>query len=81
MSEQDVQAAVGALPVFPWPDRDSLGQLEDAVLDRLDPPLNLAGRPSTGVRQALSRQRAALVGRHAPERHGPDTAAPAQLTW
>jgi hypothetical protein len=30
---------------IPVPDADQLGQTEAAVLDRLDPPLNLQGRP------------------------------------
>ena len=36
-------------------DRDTLGGLERAVLDRLDPPLNLEDRlPATSVRQRVT---------------------------
>jgi hypothetical protein len=41
----------------PVPDADTLGRVEAAVLDELDPPLNLAGRPASDVRQSLSRLR------------------------
>lgn len=42
---------------LPMPDADSLGQIEVAVLDALDPPLNLHGRPSTAIRARLARLR------------------------
>lgn len=48
-----------AIHAFPEP--DALGHLEHCVLERLDPPLNLEGRPSTPVRAALSRRRAELA--------------------
>ena len=35
-------------------DRDTLGKIEDAVLELLDPPLNLDGRPATESRALLS---------------------------
>ncbi|MFP5219779.1 MAG: DUF6884 domain-containing protein [Actinomycetes bacterium] len=38
-------------------DGDELGRLEQTVLDRLDPPLNLQGRPPTPLRAALSELR------------------------
>lgn len=40
--------------VVPVPDADSLGKVEGAVLDELDPPLNLAGRRPSEVRRRLS---------------------------
>jgi hypothetical protein len=39
------------------PDASSLGQNESAVLDALDPPLNLQCRPRTSIRDALTRAR------------------------
>lgn len=38
-------------------DHEALSEMEAAVLERLDPPLNLRGRPDTPVRQELSRRR------------------------
>jgi hypothetical protein len=40
--------------VLPVLDADTLGKLENAVLDELDPPLNLAGRGPTELRRRLS---------------------------
>lgn len=48
------------LNVHPTPDRDGLGDLEHAVLTRLDPPLNLDGMSSTSVRASLSQLRAKI---------------------
>jgi hypothetical protein len=48
------------LVVVPLPDRGHVGHLENAVLARLDPPLNLMGRPRTALRAALSERRRAL---------------------
>lgn len=53
---------VAAVPV---PDADRLGELETAVLDALDPPLNLHGRPPTPIRTQLTGLRRS---------HGDDTA-------
>ena len=39
------------------PDADGLGDQESAVLDALDPPLNLQGRPRTAAREALTHAR------------------------
>ncbi len=39
--------------IVPYDDRDSLEHVEDYVLDTLDPPLNLRGRPTTGPRNRL----------------------------
>jgi hypothetical protein len=39
------------------PDPDGLGDQESAVLDALDPPLNLQGRPRTAAREALTHAR------------------------
>jgi hypothetical protein len=39
------------------PEADRLGEIESAVLDILDPPLNLRGRPATAVRTRLTRLR------------------------
>jgi hypothetical protein len=36
------------------PDADRLGEIESAVLDILDPPLNLHGRPATAIRGRLT---------------------------
>lgn len=41
---------VNAVPV---PDADHLGETEPTVLDTLDPPLNLRGRPPTAIRARL----------------------------
>jgi len=43
--------------IVPYADSDSLADVEDKVLDMLDPPLNLAGRPTTAFRDLLSRLR------------------------
>ena len=40
--------------IVPHGDRDSLEHAEDCVLDTLDPPLNLKGRPPTEARTLLS---------------------------
>lgn len=40
--------------IVPYHDRDSLGRIESEVLDLLDPPLNLEGRPPTDSRTLLS---------------------------
>ncbi len=42
-------------------DRDSLGDLEKRLLDLLDPPLNLEGRPPTALRRRLTQLRAGLA--------------------
>ncbi len=39
---------------IPYEDADSLGRVEDEVLDALDPPLNIKGRPKTALRMRLS---------------------------
>jgi hypothetical protein len=39
------------------PDAGDLGHQESAVLDALDPPLNLQGRPRTPIREELTRAR------------------------
>jgi hypothetical protein len=49
--------------VHRFPDRDALADLEDHVLAKLDPPLNLDGMPPTPIRQSLSGQRRALFAR------------------
>ncbi len=46
--------------VFPFAGREALRDLEDQVLDRLDPPLNLEGRPATALRAGLGLARARL---------------------
>jgi hypothetical protein len=40
--------------IVPYDDRDSLRQVEDRVLESLDPPLNLEGRPTTSSRRLLT---------------------------
>ena len=47
--------------VLPFPDRDQLADLEDRVLNELDPPLNLDGMTPTPIRVELSRRRASLA--------------------
>jgi len=42
------------LVIAPHPDRELLGEVEHAVLQRIDPPLNLMGMPPTFIRAALS---------------------------
>ncbi|WP_220186835.1 DUF6884 domain-containing protein [Pseudonocardia pini] len=41
----------------PYPDPDDLGRLEEQVLDTLDPPLNLRGRPTSPIRARLTELR------------------------
>lgn len=55
--------------VHPFAERDALKHLEDEVLDSLDPPLNLDGRPSTPVRARLTEIRKTLSV-------GPEASAP-----
>jgi hypothetical protein len=43
--------------VHPFVERDALGDLEHLVLNTLDPPLNLDGRPPTPLRTTLTRLR------------------------
>jgi hypothetical protein len=50
-----------AAAVHPFPDRDVLLDLEKRVLEQLDPPLNLEGRPATTIRLRLSELRRLLV--------------------
>ncbi len=57
--------------VHPFVERDALKHLEDEVLDALDPPLNLDGRPPSPVRARLSELRKVLT---VPP--GPSPAAP-----
>lgn len=47
--------------IDPWEDRDSLERIEQAVLDVLDPPFNLRGRPVTDFRQHLTKLRRAIT--------------------
>ena len=47
--------------IVPLEDRDSLEDVEQAVLDRLDPPLNLRGRPPIGQRRRLAKLRRAMT--------------------
>jgi hypothetical protein len=53
------------LPV-PVSDGDALGALEAEVLDALDPPLNLRGRPVTTLRALLSTLRTARETKETP---------------
>lgn len=62
-SEQRLSAWMREHPevaVHAFPERDPLAHLEDCVLARLDPPLNLDGMPETPLLQRLSRLRKAL---------------------
>jgi hypothetical protein len=45
----------------PYPDRRTLGAVEDAVLGELDPPLNLGGMRRTPPRARIRALRSALV--------------------
>jgi hypothetical protein len=47
--------------VHPFAERDALADLEQRVLNELDPPLNLDGRPASEIRGALTRLRAGPV--------------------
>ena len=47
--------------IVPFPDRDRLADIEEAVLDQLDPPLNLKGVPPTAIRAALGAYRQRLT--------------------
>jgi hypothetical protein len=51
----------------PVRDADTLGRVEAAVLDELDPLLNLAGRPASDIREELSRLRTAASRRRADD--------------
>jgi hypothetical protein len=46
-----------SIAVHPHDDRDTLGGLEHAVLERLDPPLNLRSLPLTPLRERLIEMR------------------------
>jgi hypothetical protein len=50
-----------AVSVFPYGDPDELGRVEDDLLDKLDPPLNLTGRPRTRLRANLTALRAVVA--------------------
>jgi hypothetical protein len=47
--------------IHAFSDRDALLDLEKYVLDELDPPLNLDGRPATAIRVRLTYLRRLLV--------------------
>lgn len=47
--------------VLPYPDRDALGLMETAILDRLGPPLNLVGMAVTPSRAHVKALRQGLV--------------------
>jgi hypothetical protein len=51
-----ISTRLGVNPV-PVPDPDRLAEAETAVLDLLDPPLNLRGRPPTPIRARLAELR------------------------
>lgn len=50
-----------AVVAVPYSDPDDLGRIEDAVLDWLDPPLNLNGRPGSPLRANLTTLRAVIA--------------------
>ncbi len=50
------------LAVLPVDDRDGLGVLERALLEALDPPVNLDGMQRTPLRIALGTARSRLLG-------------------
>jgi len=45
------------IAIAPYPDRDHLTEVEERVLDRLDPILNIRGRPSSPARRRLTELR------------------------
>jgi hypothetical protein len=45
------------------PDRRSLGELEHALLCKLDPPFNIVGMPESEIRTALKKKRIAMLRR------------------
>lgn len=47
--------------VVSYSDRDTLGQVEEAILKTLDPPLNLKGMPRTHARTRLTQLRRAIT--------------------
>lgn len=47
--------------IVAYDDRDTLGRVEDAILDALDPPLNIEGRPSTPARLLLAQLRKVIT--------------------
>jgi hypothetical protein len=49
-----------SVAVYPYPNRDALADLEDRVLEVLDPPLNLEGMPPSTLRARLSALRSRL---------------------
>src|SRR6267378_7294440 len=49
--------------VVPYPHRDSLAAIEEAVLTSLDPPLNLMGMPDSDIRRSLRQLRRSLSAR------------------
>lgn len=51
-----------AVATVPFDDRDVLIEVEEVILERLDPPLNLMGMPSTPVRRRLKELRRNLNG-------------------
>ena len=68
-----------AVAIVAYPDRAGLDAFETLVLDRLDPPLNIAKRPSTPVRSRLTILRRTFGKRAASEptaERRPLTAAP-----
>lgn len=61
---------------IPVPDPDQLSRIETAVLDRLDPPLNLQGRPPSAVRERLTvLRRNRATGPHAVPARSPSRPA------
>ena len=48
------------ITIVQWQNRDSLQSVEKTVLDILDPPFNLHGRPPTDLRRHLAELRRAL---------------------
>jgi hypothetical protein len=68
-----------AVATVAYPDRAGLDAFETLVLDRLDPPLNIAKRPPTPVRSRLTILRRAFGKRAASDPaagHRPPAAAP-----
>jgi hypothetical protein len=73
-----IKAHLRVLPV-PVPDADQLGRTEAAVLDRLDPPLNLQGRPPSPLRARLAELRRRRGSGPATNPSWPSSSAPGSI--
>ena len=51
-----------SVAVVPEPDRTAVRLMEHTMLERIDPPLNLQGRPPSALRSAISARRRRPIG-------------------